>query len=201
MLLCHVANGARLASLFLLGSSSCARAASPQPQKVAAKQAVSSQALDSSAVRRFVQEFYDWYMPLARKGDRSPTYWSVLTASPRFLRPEIASALREDSAARFARPMQREYLNYDPFLDSQDPCDGYEITRLWRSGASYNVTVRQRCSPPGYQKQQPTVVVTREDGVWRISNVVYDRGGDLMSELCHFAMADDRPNKRPARCR
>lgn len=162
---------------------------------------------DSVAVHRFVQGFYDWYTPIASKRHDSPAWWSVLDSATSLLDPELATAIRGDSAARQEMIDWREMLNFDPFLESQDPCPRYEVSEVRRDGLRYQVVVRPVCPSgegPRFVRSRPIVEVFPAAAGWRIANIWYVRPDstkhDLRSMLCDWARADRRPEKRPARC-
>ncbi len=146
-------------------------------------------------VRRFVQEFYDWYAPLALGDHYGAAWWNVLKNADRYLDRSLASAVRDDSIARMRDPQTREVLNFDPFLNSQDPCVPYEVISVHHQGGTYRVPMRA-CHAKG---AGPVVEVRAVDGRWKITNVFYGRG-DLKSALCQWAKEETRTDKRPAKC-
>jgi hypothetical protein len=149
------------------------------------------------ASRQFVQRFYDWYMPLALGRHAFPAEYYVLSNAGRYLDRDLAAALRADSVAEQAGPSKatRQTLEFDPFLESQDPCGPYEVVDVARRGDAFRVRMRP-CHAKGVG---PVVEVRAMEGRWRITNVLYDNG-DLKSYLCQWAKADLLPDKRPAKC-
>src|SRR5579859_6510196 len=81
----------------------------------------------TAAALQFVQGFYDWYIQVADKS-RGPAWWMAMNSPANYLTTDLASALRDDSAATRVDPPWRESFNSDPFLDSQDPCPKYEAS-------------------------------------------------------------------------
>ena len=153
---------------------------------------------DSAFASAFVQSFYDWYTPLANAESPTPAWWRVLTTRPEALDSNLVRALRADSAARAGVPT-REVLNFDPILDSQDPCPRYEAVQTQRKNGAYFVTIKPLCADTTWQTQRPVVAISRAANRWRIVNVYYDKG-DLMGLLCQFANADKRPQPRLPGC-
>ncbi|HEY5063070.1 MAG TPA: hypothetical protein VII52_16135 [Gemmatimonadaceae bacterium] len=153
----------------------------------------------TAAMRQFVQGFYDWYTPIALADNHFPADWRVLSSAPSYLDAGLASALRADSVASLIVPDQRETLNFDPFLASQDPCPRYEVTDVRSAPRGYRVRVRPICADPRWQTATPVVVVIPDAGHWKIANVFYEND-DLRSMLCQFAKGDRRPDKRPSTC-
>src|SRR5262245_18240843 len=82
---------------------------------------------DTAAARRFVASFYRWYIPVANAKSHSPSYWRILTLRAGTPDGNLARALRADSSAQAQRnaPPTRDVIDFDPFLDSQDPCPRY----------------------------------------------------------------------------
>lgn len=154
---------------------------------------------DSAAARQFVESFYKWYAPLANAESRSPAWWRVLTSRPGSLDDDLARALRADSAAQRVVVPTREVINFDPFLDSQDPCPRYDALQARREKAVYLVTVRPVCADSTWQTQRPVIAVFRAASAWKIVNIFYQKG-DLMGLLCQYAQADKRPQPRPPGC-
>jgi hypothetical protein len=183
-----------LASIALFPAAGCAQKSNR------ADTAATSMAQDSSlAVRQFVQGFFDWYTPIAVSDTgQGPQWWSVLTQADRYLDRALATALRGDSIARLASPERqtREILNFDPFLNSQDPCGPNEVMEVIRVGSVFRVPIRS-C---GARRANMTVEVRAVDGRFRISTVIYNSGRDLKYWLCKYAKEDSRPQRRPASC-
>jgi hypothetical protein len=154
----------------------------------------------TEAVRKFVQGFYDWYVPIAISDTvHFPAWYYVLTNAHRYLDPDLAAALRADSVAQQDDPTKqtRDVLDFDPFLLSQDPCGPYEVIAVRRHGDTFRVPIRP-CRAKG---AGPVVEVRDVNGRWRISNVLgLDGDRSLRSYLCEWAKADLRKDRRPAKC-
>ena len=154
----------------------------------------------NAAVHRFVQAFYDWYVPIASADSvHIPAFYYVLTKADRYLDRDLAAMLRADSVEEEIDPTKqtRETLDADPFLDSQDPCGPYEVIDVRRRGSAYVVRMRA-CHGDG----GPVVEVRSVGGAWRISNMLDVGGGgrDLKSYFCEWAKEDSRPERRPPKC-
>ena len=146
---------------------------------------------DEAAARRFVQDFYDWYV-LAENAPRgTPADWRVLDSRPEVLDSALLDLLRADSALgdRGDGRGTREAINFDPFLASQDPCPRYEVDRAVPDAGGFRVTVRPVCADTTWQTQRPMVAVAYRGTRWQIVNVFYERG-DLRSLLCAMARRD-----------
>jgi hypothetical protein len=92
--------------------------------------------------RQFVQVFYDWYVDRALRGDSSLNSWDRAVAERRsFFDDCIAAGLSIDSDARAKVDDRIVGLEFDPFLNSQDPADHYEARRVSHAGRHYFVEV------------------------------------------------------------
>lgn len=175
-----------------------------RPAASIARHAAAPAADSTAAARQFLQKFYDWYAPFAQTDPRFPAWWAILTRDSADLDAHLARALRADSAAQRMNPRSREVIDFDPFLNSQDPCPRYTVTDVRPDGRGYRATVEPVCPNPTAQYWQTldkhtSVKVIPQGGHWRIANVFYGPG-DLESERCGHAKADRRPDRRPIKC-
>lgn len=142
---------------------------------------------DIQSPRDFVQNFYNWYVPIAL-GD---TPVSASDASDIALKeksidfiPTLRRALREDSVAQAKVKDEIVGLDFDPFLAAQDPCDRYEVAGISLKNESYWVEVYGVCS--GTKNKKPDVVaeLRRKDDSWVFVNFHYPEvNSDLLSTL------------------
>ena len=75
--------------------------------------------------RDFVQAFYDWYAPKALENDRGRAWDFALQYKPSAFSPELLQALKDDSQAQAKVKGEIVGLDFDPFLNSQDPSPHY----------------------------------------------------------------------------
>jgi len=155
---------------------------------------------DSIAVTRFSQEFLDWYVPLTGSAKRVAPWWQTLSRTPPVVGAGLARALRADSAARVQPVDSRQALDFEPFLNGQDPCERYVVTAVQPQGAVYRVSVTAVCSGRAQPRPASVLEVASTDGRWEIENVWYGKKDDLKSMLCRFAQADIHPEGRPKKC-
>lgn len=181
---------------FLVGTA-CTQG---QPPRDATAQ--SGPVADSAAAHRFAQEFYDWYTPLGPRPG-GPSWFLLLSGRTFRLEADLVAALRSDSIARNDARQFRETLNFDPFLDSQDPCPRYAVSEVRRIGAKYRVKVKPVCAnaiAQSYQTGEPVLEIVSESGVWTISDVFYSDSATLKRTLCGYAKDDLRSERRPKKC-
>jgi hypothetical protein len=140
----------------------------------------------TTSVRAFVQKFYDWYLKttLANKGIAP---WSLLVDKPpASLSPELISALKIDVEAQKKVKDDNVGLDFDPFLNSQDPCDRYVAGKVSSQAEHYLVEVN--CAQRGRKESKPDVVadIIQKDGQWLIVNFRYlgsDGDSDMLTML------------------
>ena len=122
--------------------------------------------------RNFVQGFYDWYVPKALGENEGPAWAFALKNKRSVFSPELYRLLREDSAAQ-AKAGEIVGLDFDPFLNSQDPEERYVVGNVTPKGDRYLVELRGISS--GKKSEKPAVVaeLTQNDGRWLFVNFHY----------------------------
>ena len=136
--------------------------------------AQTSNQVDSTAsAQRFVQSFYDWYTPIARRTIMSDTGGAQIAVKRQaevFSR-ELLDALRADLTAR---AKGEEGLDFDPFLFSQDtPCEHYQADRVLRQRDSYRVDVRAICDGEPADSAHVAAELRPSGGSWQFVNFYY----------------------------
>lgn len=137
-----------------------------------------------------VQEFYAWYVPLALKDQKQPAFVIALKKKGSLFSPELAQALEADAAAQAKVEGEIVGLDWDPFLNSQDPADRYVTGKVTTKGDRTLVEVHG--VPSGKKNATPDVIVelTLRDGRWLFTNFRSADGNDLLSSL--KALRDSR---------
>lgn len=125
------------------------------------------------SARRFVQDFYGWYIPQTLRPHAGQAWDLALKDRPQAFSPQLFQALKEDSEAQARTRGFIVGLDFDPFLNSQDPCDGYEVGKIRGSRDEYQVEIYGVCS--GKRKASPDAVcvVRRSGDDWLFVNVLY----------------------------
>jgi hypothetical protein len=137
---------------------------------------------------RFVQDFYDWYAPLAARQQDGDALYSVLRERPSALSPQLRRALQADAAAAAVAQGEIVGLDFDPFLASQDPCERYVVGRSTKTDSGEGVDVHSVCSGQRSTTPDLTVDLAPAGGAWVITNVRYPGGrGDLLATLRDLA--------------
>lgn len=132
---------------------------------------------------QIVQEFYGWYVPIALKAQKEPAFVIALKKKSSLFSPELAQALKADAAAQAKVEGEIVGLDWDPFLNTQDPAPRYEAGKVTTKGDRALVEVMG--IPSGEKNAKPDVLVelTLSDGKWRFTNFRSADGNDLLSSL------------------
>lgn len=83
----------------------------------------------SQQVITFVQHFYDWYLPIALHDKKLPAFTLAITHKPTLFDATLLRALRDDAAAQAKAVGEIDGLDFDPFLNAQDPPAHYKVIR------------------------------------------------------------------------
>lgn len=138
-------------------------------------------AADSVALR-FAREFYAWYVPAQARGtDRGVEI--VLKGRPEVLGQELRRALEQDSLAQSRAQGEIDGLDFDPFLNSQDPCERYQVRRVLRSGSVVKAEVYGTCRAGRGARPDAVLELVPKGGSWIIQNVRYSARSDLLGQL------------------
>ena len=135
------------------------------------------------SLQNFVQGFYDWYVPLVLADHTKPAWEFALKEKKSAFAPEISKALREDSEARAQSSGEIVGLDFDPFLNSQDPSDHYQVGKIARKGASYFVDIHAVSSGRRTEASQVVAELLRKGGEWQFVDFHYPEGKDLIGLL------------------
>ena len=137
----------------------------------------------TESLRGFVQDFYDWYVPKALSDNVGPAWNLALQTKSSAFSLQLVQSLREDSAAQTKAKKQIVGLDFDPFLNSQDPGEHYEVGKIRQQGESYWVDIHSVWS--GKKEKNPSVVaeLIPKNGSWIFVNFHYQEGGDLLAIL------------------
>ena len=140
-----------------------------------------SQSGDGASVRKFVQGFYDWYVPRALKGDAETL---ALKTKPALFSPEIRKGLEEDRRAAEKNPDEIVGLDFDPFLNSQDLADTYTVKKVEQKGSRWFASVYGHYK--GQKEDSAASVVAQVEKTktgWRFTNFLYGKDDDLLKTL------------------
>lgn len=137
---------------------------------------------DRVAALQFVQEFYDWYVPKASKLAVDPVK-DALRSKAAWFASELRKALLEDIEAQQKARDEIVGLDFDPFLNGQDPGVRYVVVGAKAKGKTWLVSLHAVAA--GMRSSKPAVVAVVEQGEkgWRFVNFEYPGGDDLRTIL------------------
>jgi hypothetical protein len=144
---------------------------------------LAQEAKEPAGLREFVQDFYHWYVPVALKDNKVPASDIALKERPAAFSAELLKALKEDSEAAANSPGEIVGIDWDPFLDSQDPDDHYEVGRIVKKGETYRADIHS--VEAGKKSAKPSVVaeVGKENGHWVFVDFYSNEGSGLLAAL------------------
>jgi hypothetical protein len=167
------------------GDKKDARTAAEIPSQIPVTVGVSASPQHLAAVRAFVQQFYTWYAPIANGKHHGPAFYAVLDQQPRVLSDALLRLLTMDRQRQAEAGNEIAGLDFDPFLDSQDPCEKYVVGDSVVIGESYRVSVYGICE--NEKSREPALVteVARRDTSWVFVDFLYPRsqGAHLLGIL------------------
>lgn len=141
---------------------------------------------EAAEVRGFVQGFYDWYTPWASSDKpKGPAWYRVLDQKPGVLDLPLLKALREDRAAQRKATDDQVGLDFDPFMNSQDPDPKYLAGPIKKKGAFYYVSMRRVLAKTRKPGEVAVVAqVGNRNGHWIFVNFLDpEHGFDILSVL------------------
>lgn len=135
-----------------------------------------------SSSRKFVEEFYGWYVPQALRHHATAAWNVAVRYRGSAFSPELARLLREDSAAQ-AKCEELIGLDFDPFLNSQDPAKRYEVGEIHHEGRRYRVDIYSVQSGRRSEKANVSAELSKANGHWFFVNFYYPDDTDLLTIL------------------
>jgi len=160
---------------------------------VAGASLAAQQAPDSSkAARAFVEAFYRWYVPVAAADHQGPADAIAVKQKRTLFSPELYRALKADLDAQAKVSGEIVGLDSDPFLNSQDPCTGFEIGAVTRRRDSFRVQFFAVCD--GKRVENPSVLaeVRAATGHWEFINFYDAIGKNNLLATLKILAADRR---------
>ena len=138
---------------------------------------------DTDSAKKFVQDFYTWYLQ-EEKTDRNISLDTfAIKTKPQWFSKEIIEGLNEDEAAGAKSPDEVVGLDFDPFLNAQDVCEPYKPGKVTAAGSTYQVEIFGTCPEPNSKQPDVIAVVEKRNGAWVFVDFIYPSNGDLFSVL------------------
>jgi hypothetical protein len=131
----------------------------------------SARELESSC-HDFVQGFYDWYVPKALQEKSEPAWNLALRYKKSVFTQELFRRLSQDSEAQAKAKGEIVGIDFDPFLNSQDPSEHFTVQNVSRRGDRFWVEVRGIQAGEMHERVTPELVLSK-DGQWTFVNFHY----------------------------
>jgi hypothetical protein len=149
---------------------------------------------DAASAHAFVQAFYEWYVPLAtsdKLNERASTV--AITKRKAVFSPELWAALKDDADAQ-AHSNEIVGIDWDPFLNSQDPCEKYDAGRVRKDKDGFLVDIYATCQGQKMENPSITAILSKSNGRWYFTNFVdFDKHIDLMQSLALLKKDREQP--------
>ena len=139
------------------------------------------------AARTFVERFITRYNGQFKETPDRPADWNPLTLIERSLTPDLVRALEEDRAAAAANQDEIVGLDFDPFTNSQDPCETYAAGRTAQRADTTMVEIVGQCHGQNPLIPDAVYLLVRSGGEFKIADIVYPQGGSLHGVLRELA--------------
>lgn len=135
-----------------------------------------------ASARAFVSGFYNWYVPLALKDRAEPAWLIPLREKKAEFAPQLIRLLQADAAAQ-SKCEDLVGLDFDPFLNSQDPAEHYEVGRIKQQGSIFTAEIYR--AQAGQRSSTPDVTASfaKRDHRWMFLNFYYSQGANLVALL------------------
>jgi hypothetical protein len=167
---------------------------------VRAQKEQQSEAERKQACQKFVQEFYDWYLSKTLDKLGTPTPELVIKYKSEALAPGLLRALKTDFDAQAKVAGEIVGIDFDPFLNVQDPCSKYLSGEVVQRGKRYWVRVYGICEGKKHGKPDLQAELKFSSGHWEFVNFHYrdderSKDYDLLNILRNLA-ADRQKNPK-----
>ncbi len=150
--------------------------------------------LEDSALK-FVQGFYHWYIPIAVKDNKGPAFEIAINQKPAYFSPQLLEALQEDAKAQAKAVGEIVGLDFDPFMNSQEPSNHFVLGEVLGKEDGYWVYLYNSKASQKNGKPNMIAVVNQSDGHWFFSNFRFPNGGDLLKTLNALKIERQLPPK------
>jgi len=133
--------------------------------------------------RKFVQDFYDWYVPLTAHTHNAAASDVAIKKKSTIFSAELLKALKADTLAQSKSPGELVGLDWDPFLNSQSQVDRCVIGNISSKNGTYRVDVYDILD--GKKEKKPSIIpeLKQENGHWIFVNFWNADGGNLLNDL------------------
>ncbi len=131
----------------------------------------------------FTRAFYDWYVSVSREGGSNPSWGRAVENRPEAFSVSLANALKGDLNAQSKAGAEIVGIDFDPFLNTQDPDDGYEARNCEKRGDHYFVKVYRIGSDHSVKRASVVAELYLMGKKWQFVDFHYSQGGSLLRIL------------------
>lgn len=160
---------------------------------VGAQQSAPAQPAGSAEAKRFVEVFIERYYGQFKEDANRPENWDPVAIVRRALTRELAEALAADRAAAVANQEEIVGLDFDPFSNSQDPCETYKTGRVAQRADTLMVELLGECHGQIPLIPDAVYLLVRVNRELAIADIAYPQGGSLRNVLRQL----DEMRRRP----
>lgn len=138
---------------------------------------------DRNAVGAFVQDFYDWYAPIAYRQKNSLPWETAIALKSSLFSTKLNVLLNIDKHTGAKLDGTYVSLDVDPFLNTDNPCERYIVGDVIEYDKSFRVGVQAICHGKLRQKNSLQAEVIKKKDHWQFVNFHYPEGNDVFAVL------------------
>ena len=142
-----------------------------------------------------VDGFYQWYVPLAVSENQEPASDIAIKKRASLFSSRLIKALKDDSDASRKSPDEIVGLDWDPFLDTQDPDQKYVLGNITKDRGRFFVRIHALRAGKKSAKPSVTAVVAQEKGKWVFADFLSSDGQGLLKALSALKKDRENPHK------
>lgn len=133
--------------------------------------------------KKFVQSFYDWYVPALDKRPGGPSPAVAIDTKKGMFDPVLYRKLKDDFDAQAKVPGEIVGLDFDPYLNAQDYMEKYVVGKVVaRKNGTYLVRVHSMAGGRQNPKPDVTPEVAYRNGKWQFVNFHYGKSDFPVNE-------------------
>ncbi|MES1195705.1 MAG: hypothetical protein ABUL58_02025 [Steroidobacter sp.] len=141
---------------------------------------------DANAAGAFVQDFYDWYSPLAFREKNSLPWESALRQREELFSLKLVYALKRDSLATSNIDGTYTGLDFDPFLNTDNSCEHYLVGQVLEYTKNFRAEIQPVCNGKLHPKATVYAEIVFKKNHWQFTNFYYPEGRDLFQVLAEL---------------
>lgn len=136
-----------------------------------------------ASCKKFVQGFYNWYIPSLSKSANSPSPSIAIESKKSSFDPVLYRKLKDDFDASAKVSGEIVGLDFDPYLNAQDFGDKYIVSKVTpKKNGTYWVDVHSIMGGKRNPKPDVTPEVAYRNGKWQFVNFHYGKSDIPVNE-------------------